>query len=61
MDEPGSSCILNTVDVFCQEGIRFSMVPDLLEMGITYGEGFRRMETAPGFNIGIVFMPASIL
>ena len=51
----------NFGDVFYQGGIRFSIVPDLLEMDITYGEGIRRMETAPGFNIGIAFTPVRIL
>lgn len=47
----------NFGDVFYQGGLRISLIPDLLEMDITYGEGFRRMETAPGFNIGIAFTP----
>ncbi|MCC5906630.1 MAG: hypothetical protein JJU13_10505 [Balneolaceae bacterium] len=47
----------NFSDAFYQGGIRISLVPDLLEMDITYGEGFRRQETAPGFNIGIAFTP----
>ena len=50
----------NFDDAFYQAGIRISLVPDLLEMDITYGEGFRRMETAPGFNIGITFTPDSL-
>ena len=47
----------NFGDFFYQGGLRISLVPDLLEMDITYGEGFRKMETAPGFNIGIAFTP----
>ncbi|MCC5940928.1 MAG: hypothetical protein JJU37_05245 [Balneolaceae bacterium] len=47
----------NFGDFFYQGGLRISIIPDLLEMDITYGEGFRRMETAPGFNIGIAFTP----
>lgn len=47
----------NFDDYFYQAGFRFSLIPDLLEMDITYGEGFRRMETAPGFNVGIAFTP----
>jgi hypothetical protein len=47
----------NFGDLFYQGGIRISIVPDLLEMDITYGEGFRRMETAPGFNVGIALTP----
>jgi hypothetical protein len=47
----------NFSDAFFQGGIRISLIPDLLEMDITYGEGFRRQETAPGFNIGIAFTP----
>ena len=50
----------NFGDAFYQGGIRVSIVPDLLEMDITYGEGIRRMETAPGFNIGIAFTPDSL-
>ncbi len=50
----------NFDDLFYQAGLRFSLVPDLLEMDITYGEGFRRMETAPGFNIGIAFTPDAL-
>jgi hypothetical protein len=47
----------NFGDVFYQGGVRISLIPDLLEMDITYGEGIRRMETAPGFNIGLSFTP----
>ncbi len=50
----------NFGDVFYQGGLRISLIPDLLEMDITYGEGFRRMETAPGFNIGMAFTPDSL-
>lgn len=48
---------VNFGDAFYQGGLRISLVPGLLEMDITYGEGFRRQETAPGFNIGIAFTP----
>ena len=47
----------NFGDAFYQGGIRISLIPDLLEMDITYGEGFRRQETAPGFNVGVAFTP----
>lgn len=47
----------NFGDIFYQGGLRISLIPDLLEMDITYGEGFRRMETAPGFNIGVALTP----
>jgi len=50
----------NFDDVFYQGGLRISLFPDLLEMDITYGEGFRKMETAPGFNIGIAFTPDAL-
>jgi len=50
----------NFSDPFYQGGIRISLVPDLLEMDITYGEGFRRQETAPGLNIGIAFTPDTL-
>ena len=47
----------NFDNYFFQGGLRISLLPGLLEMDITYGEGFRRMETAPGFNVGITFTP----
>lgn len=56
----GEVAAANFADAFFQGGIRISLIPDLLEMDITYGEGFRRQETAPGFNIGIAFTPDSI-
>ncbi|CAN5492329.1 hypothetical protein BH23BAC3_BH23BAC3_15930 [soil metagenome] len=56
----GEVAAANFDDAFYQGRIRFSLVPDLLEMDITYGEGFRRQETAPGFNIGIAFTPDQI-
>lgn len=56
----GEVAAANFNDAFYQGGIRISLVPDLLEMDITYGEGFRRQETAPGFNIGIAFTPDTL-
>lgn len=56
----GEVAAANFGDAFYQGGLRISLVPDLLEMDITYGEGFRRQETAPGFNIGIAFTPDSL-
>ena len=56
----GEIAAANFTDAFYQGGLRISLVPDLLEMDITYGEGFRRQETAPGFNIGIAFTPDSL-
>ncbi len=53
----GEVAAANFADAFYQGGIRISLIPDLLEMDITYGEGFRRQETAPGFNVGIAFTP----
>ncbi len=50
----------NFADLFYQAGFRFTLIPELLEMDITYGEGFRRMETAPGFNIGVAITPDSL-
>lgn len=50
----------NFDNIFFQGGLRISVLPGLLEMDITYGEGFRRMETAPGFNIGLTFTPDSL-
>lgn len=48
---------VNFDDYFYQAGIRFSLIQDLLEMDITYGEGIRRMVTAPGFVVGIAITP----
>ncbi len=56
----GEVAAANFSDAFYQGGLRITLVPDLLEMDITYGEGFRRQETAPGFNIGISFTPDQI-
>lgn len=56
----GEVAAVNFGDAFYQGGVRISLVPDLLEMDITYGEGFRRQETAPGFNIGIAFTPDTL-
>jgi hypothetical protein len=56
----GEVAAVNFGDAFYQAGIRITLVPDLLEMDITYGEGFRRQETAPGFNIGIAFTPDTL-
>ena len=56
----GEVAAANFADAFFQGGFRISLIPDLLEMDITYGEGFRRQETAPGFNIGIAFTPDSL-
>ena len=56
----GEVAAANFSDAFYQGGGRISLVPDLLEMDITYGEGFRRQETAPGFNVGIAITPDSL-
>jgi len=56
----GEVAAANFGDAFFQGGLRISLIPDLLEMDITYGDGFRRQETAPGFNIGITFTPDSL-
>lgn len=40
-----------------QAGLRFSVIPDRVEVDITYGEGFRRGVGYPGFNIGIAVTP----
>lgn len=53
----GEFAAANFGDLFYQGGFRITFIPDLLEMDVTYGEGIRRMETAPGFNIGISFTP----
>lgn len=41
-------------------GLRFSLIPDLLEMDITYGQGFASNMPEPGFNVGIAFTPSRI-
>ena len=56
----GEIAVANFGDLFYQGGLRITFIPDLLEMDITYGEGIRRMETAPGFNIGIAFTPDAL-
>ncbi len=40
-----------------QAGLRFTLLPDLVELDITYGENFRRGMSYPGFNIGVAFTP----
>jgi len=52
--------VMNFEDTFYQGGVRVGLIPGLLEMDITYGEGVRRMETAPGFNVGIAFTPDAL-
>ncbi len=56
----GEVAAANFGNAFYQGGIRITLLPDLLEMDITYGEGFRRQETAPGFNVGIAFTPDTL-
>jgi hypothetical protein len=51
---------VNLSNPFYQGGIRFTLMPGLLEMDVTYGEGFRRQESAPGFNVGISFTPDTL-
>ena len=43
-----------------QGGFRFSIIPDLMEMDLTYGQGFRSGMDYPGFNVGIAFIPDSL-
>lgn len=40
-----------------QAGLRFELFEELLEMDITYGQGFQSGIEEPGFNIGIAFTP----
>ncbi|MBP3191894.1 hypothetical protein [Natronogracilivirga saccharolytica] len=40
-----------------QTGLRLAVIPDLIEMDVTYGEGFRKGMSYPGFNIGIAITP----
>lgn len=42
-----------------QAGLRFEVVPELVEMDVTYGEGFDSGDF-PGFNIGIAITPDSM-
>lgn len=46
----GEIAALNFDNFFYQGGFRMTLIPDLLEMDFTYGEGFRSMETAPGLK-----------
>ncbi|MCC5913574.1 MAG: hypothetical protein JJU46_04290 [Balneolaceae bacterium] len=43
-----------------QGGFRFSIVPDLVEMDVTYGQGFRSGMDYPGLNVGIAITPDSL-
>lgn len=43
-----------------QSGLRFSVLPDLVELDITYGRGFRSGERFPGFNVGIAITPDAL-
>ncbi len=56
----GEIAAANFSEPFYQGGIRIALIQGLLEMDITYGEGFRRQETAPGFNIGVAFTPDTL-
>lgn len=40
-----------------QAGVRFGIIPDLLELDVTYGHDFSRRNTFPGFTVGIAFTP----
>lgn len=40
-----------------QAGFRFGLLPGLLELDFTYGQGFQKGMKYPGFNIGIAFTP----
>lgn len=41
-------------------GLRISIFPELLEMDVTYGQGFRSGMNYPGFNVGIAFTPDTL-
>ena len=43
-----------------QAGFRFELFPELVEMDVTYGEGFERSANYPGFNIGVAITPDSM-
>lgn len=44
-----------------QAGLRISVIPDRLELDVTYGEGFRRgLQDYPGFNVGIAITPGAL-
>lgn len=40
-----------------QAGVRFSLVPDLLDLDVTYGQGLQKGVDFPGLNVGIAFRP----
>jgi len=40
-----------------QAGVRFDLVPDLLNIDVTYGESFKSDISYPGLNVGIAFKP----
>lgn len=43
-----------------QAGLRFEIIEELVELDITYGQGFRSGMEYPGFNAGIAITPDSI-
>lgn len=43
-----------------QAGLRIGLVPDLLVLDVTYGEGIEQEVDFPGFNVGISFRPNRI-
>ncbi|MGM0458271.1 MAG: hypothetical protein ACQERO_02900 [Bacteroidota bacterium] len=47
----------NFDDVGFQAGLRVKIVPDLLDLDLTYGQGFEDGTDYPGFNVGIAFRP----
>lgn len=40
-----------------QAGFRIGLIANLLEMDITYGQGFQSGMDEPGLNIGLAFTP----
>lgn len=47
----------NFDDAGFQAGLRIKVVPDLLDLDLTYGEGFDAGRDYPGFNVGLSFRP----
>ncbi len=43
-----------------QFGLRTILIDELLEADITWGKGFEKGITEPGFNVGIAYTPARI-
>ncbi len=47
-------------DFLYHGGLRFSLIPDLLEMDVMYGRGFRSGQEFPGISVGVSFTPDTL-